>query len=158
MKETTFYSVLTTLVQAEASMIIIFIVIVFFVLHTLENKIKNALNDYVNLSSISAHKSELGNLILLRKYSEVNNYAMLSHPFQIQINHWIMDYEYFKKMIVILIVLASSTFTFAIMGLAFADLLSSAWIKIMIVLITTSIFFVSTYVCLAGIKRIFQNL
>jgi hypothetical protein len=158
MKETTFYYVLTSLVQAEASIILLFIAIVFFVLHTLENKIKNALNYYVNSSPLSAHKSELGNLILLKKYSEANNYAMLSHPLQIQINHWIMDYEHFKKMIFFSIALAFFTITFAIIGLAFADLLSIDWIKIIIVLLTVAIFLVSTYVCLAGIKRIFRNL
>lgn len=158
MKETTFYYVLTTLVQAEASMILLFIALVLFVLHTLENKIKNALNYYVNSSSFSAHKSELGNLILLKKYSEANNYALLSHPFQIQINHWIMDYEHFKKMIFFSIALAFLTITFAIVGLAFTDLLSIDWMKIILVLLTVLIFLVSTYACLTGIKRIFRNL
>lgn len=158
MKETTFYYVLTTLVQAEASLILLFIGIVFFVLYTLENKIKNALNQYIHSNSLNAHKSELSNLILQKKYSEANNYALLSHPLQIQINHWIMDYEHFKKMIFVAIVLTFSTISFAITGLAFADLLSTDWIKIMIVLLTVTIFLVSTFLCLAGIKRIFRNL
>jgi hypothetical protein len=158
MKETTFYYVLTTLVQAEVSMILLFIALVIFLLHTLENKIKNALNYYVNSNSSSAHKSELGNLILLKKYSEANNYALLSHPLQIQINHWIIDYEHFKKLIFFSIALAFFTITFAIIALAFIDLLSTDWIKILIVLLTVTIFLASTFACLAGIKRIFRFL
>ena len=158
MKETTFYYVLTTLVQAEASMILLFIALVIFVLYTLENKIKNALNQFIHSNSLSAHKSELSNLILLKKYSEANNYGLLSHPFQIQINHWIIDYEHFKKMTFFSIALAFFTITFAIIGLAFTDLLSTDWMKIILVFLTVLIFLVSTYACLAGIKRIFRNL
>lgn len=155
--ENTIYYTLSTIAQSEAALMAVMITIIFFILQSLENKLRENLIARADQQTRANALEDVLRLIYSKQFEEANNSFMANHPMDLAIKQWLIQKKKLERVLFAPLFFGLITIMLSIFGLMLTDVLAETVLGIYVISGISLIFFTSIFLIFRDIGAFISN-
>lgn len=155
--ENTIYYTLSTIAQSEAALMAVMITIIFFILQSLENKLRENLIARAHQQTREKALEEVLRLIYAKQFEQANNTFIAEHPMDFAIKQWLIQKKKLERILFAPLFFGLITISFSIIGLIFTDVLSESVWGFNVICGISLLFFTSIFLIFSDIGAFILN-
>lgn len=154
--ENTIFYALSTIAQTEAALMAVMVTFIFFILQSLENKLRDNLIARSNEQTMGQARENVLRLIYSKQFEQANNSFHAEHPMDLAIKQWLIQKKKLEKILFAPLFFGLSTIMLSIFGLMLTELLKCSNLGFNVVLGIFILFVTSIFLIVKDIRSFFK--